>query len=201
VNTKTATLTRTNPLVREVVIMAFFAALTALGAQVAIRLPFSPVPVTLQVMMVIVAGLALGSRRGLTSQLAYLTAGAMGLAVFAGGSGGVAVLLGPTGGYLAAFPPAAFVAGLLSEKLGRDRAIGFVAASLAAIALIYCGGSLWLAVWLKTASLPASGDALAAALNLGVKPFILADLAKAIAAAIAIQEGRALLVRWLGVAD
>ena len=103
-------------LVRDLALATLFAALTALGAQIAVRLPFSPVPVTLQVLMVIGCGLILGSRRGLTSQLTYLAAGVLGLPVFAGGTGGPAVILGPTGGYLLAFPVAAFAAGWLSER-------------------------------------------------------------------------------------
>ena len=114
---RATTWAKTNALVSEVLVATFFATLTALGAQIAVRLPFSPVPATLQVLMVIVTGLALGSRRGFTSMVAYLTAGALGLPVFAGGNGGLVYLFGPTGGYLLAFPVAAFVAGRVSERL------------------------------------------------------------------------------------
>ncbi|MFC2046091.1 biotin transporter BioY [Chloroflexota bacterium] len=195
---RTTTFDRTNTLAREVLVIALFAALTALGAQVAIRLPFSPVPVTLQVLVVAGSGLALGARRGLMSQLAYLTAGALGLPVFAGGTGGLAVILGPTGGYLMAFPVAALAAGQLSETLERNGWVAATVASLVALAIIYGGGVLWLAVWLRGTGVPSFAPAIAEAWHLGVKPFIMLDLAKVLLAASAVGSSRAVLNRWFG---
>jgi biotin transport system substrate-specific component len=188
-----------NPLVRDLTLAALFAALTALGAQIAIRLPFSPVPVTLQVLMVIGSGLVLGSRRGLASQLTYLAVGVLGVPIFAGGTGGPAVILGPTGGYLLSFPVAAFTAGWLSERSKPGRRLGRIAASLAALILIYLGGASWLAVWLVATGAPSLPAALAGAWHLGVAPFFLADLAKAILAVVAIQ-GAYTLLPWVGSA-
>lgn len=195
---RATTFDKTHPLVREVIVIALFAALTALGARIAIRLPFTPVPVTLQVLMVIGAGLALGGRRGLMSQLAYLTAGALGLPVFAGGTGGLAVIFGPTGGYLMAFPVAALAAGLLSETLKRNGWVGPFVASLVALAIIYGGGVLWLAAWLRRTGVASFAAAVAEAWRLGVKPFLLVDLAKVVLAASAVGSSRALLTRWFG---
>lgn len=195
---RTTTFPRTSALAGNALLVAFFAALTALGAQIAIRLPFSPVPITLQVLMVIAAGLVLGSKRGFVSQLGYLTAGILGLPVFAGGTGGVAVLFGPTGGYLVAFPVAAFAAGWLSERLQGHARVGSFLAALAAIAILYVGGSLWLGVWLRGTAVHSLQAAYVGAWNLGVKPFILVDLAKALLAAAGVQGSRHLLTRWLG---
>lgn len=177
-----------NALVRDLTLAAVFAALTALGAQIAVRLPFSPVPITFQVLLVIGTGLVLGSRRGLTSQLVYLATGAMGLPTFAGGTGGPAVLFGPTGGYLLAFPAAAFAAGWLRERAVPSGRLCWLTASLLALALVYVGGASWLAVWLSANGAPSPQAALAEAWKLGVVPFLLADVAKVLVA-IAVAQG------------
>src|ERR1044071_1795463 len=87
-----------------------FAAAVAAASQGAIPLPFTPVPLTLQPMLVILAGMMLGPAAGAASMALYLAAGAAGLPVFTPlGAPGIARLLGPTGGYLLAYPAAAFV--------------------------------------------------------------------------------------------
>src|ERR687897_3048574 len=90
---------------------ALMAAVTAVAAQIAVPLPFSPVPFTLQVLAVILSGLLLGPRYGALAQAIYLLIGAVGVPVFAQFKGGLGVLLGPTGGYLLSYPIAAAVAG------------------------------------------------------------------------------------------
>ncbi len=163
-----------------------FAALTVMAARIAIPLPFSPVPVTLQVLAVILSGLVLGSRRGALSQVEYLALGLVGLPVFAGGVG-PAALWGPTGGYLLSFPVAAFAAGWVSERLRTGDKIGILLASLAAIVVIYVGGAAWLTVWL--------GGNLGRAWTLGVAPFVLVDVVKALVAASVVGGGRAFVAR------
>jgi biotin transport system substrate-specific component len=163
--------------------VALFAAFTALAARVAIPLPFTPVPVTLQVMAVLLAGLVLGPRGGAVSQLAYLVAVAAGLPLDARGLG-PAALLGPTAGYLLGFAPAAFVTGWLAERLRGARLGSFVAA-LAGVAVIYACGLAWLT--------PTAGS-LGAAWALGAAPFIVVDLGKALVAAAVAGSGRTLLV-------
>ena len=99
------------------------AALTAAAAQVSIPLPFTPVPFTLQPMVVLLGGAALGARLGMSAQVLYLLAGIAGLPVFAASPvlpPGALRLLGPTGGYLMAYPFAAFLTGWLAER-GFDR--------------------------------------------------------------------------------
>jgi biotin transport system substrate-specific component len=124
----------------------------ALLAQVAIPLPFTPVPITGQTLGVLLVGAALGSRLGFMALLAYLLEGAMGLPVFAGGTGGLAKILGPTGGFLLAFPLAAGLVGLLVERLGLDRSfLGTLLAMLLGNALIYLLGLPWLWAWLMGA--------------------------------------------------
>ena len=151
-----------------------FAAALAAASQVAIPLPGTPVPMTLQPLVVVLAGLWLGPVAGATSMALYLLAGAAGLPVFAPmGAPGFARLLGPTGGYLWAYPVAAFVAGLVVARR-RDFAFRLLAAT-AGIATIHLGGFLQL--------LALTGDA-ERALALGAAPFLLLDLVKVLAAAV-----------------
>jgi len=181
---------------REGAAVATFAALTAVAAQITLRLPFSPVPVTLQVLAVIVSGFALGPRDGWASQVAYLAAGAAGLPVFAGWTGGLSVLFGPTAGYLVAFPAAAFVAGLLGQKMGRLGWGARLAAGLCAVSVIYVGGAVWLTAWLFAVDGGGLASAMSGAWLLGIKPFLVADLAKGVVASGAVDGARHLVGRF-----
>src|SRR6478752_2412993 len=94
-----------------------FAAILAAAAQVTLPIPGTPVPFSLQPLVVVLAGLMLGPVAGAASMVLYLAAGAAGLPVFAPiGAPGVARFFGPTGGYLIAYPAAAFVAGALNRR-------------------------------------------------------------------------------------
>src|SRR5437763_10199077 len=116
-----------------------FAAAVAAASQIAIPLPWTPVPITLQPMLVILAGMLLGPAAGAASMLLYLTAGAAGLPVFTPlGAPGFARFLGPTGGYLIAYPAAAYIAGILSQR--ATSLVGRWLAGVAGIAVIYIGG-------------------------------------------------------------
>jgi biotin transport system substrate-specific component len=153
--------------------IAGFAVALAAASQVALPIPGTPVPMTLQPLVVVLAGLWLGPAAGAASMALYLMAGAAGLPVFAPmGAPGFARLLGPTGGYLWAYPVAAGVAGLLARRR-RDFLMRAVAAA-AGIAVIHLGGFLQL--------LAITGNA-AQALALGATPFLLLDLLKVLAAA------------------
>jgi biotin transport system substrate-specific component len=119
----------------------------AAAAHVAIPLPFTPVPLTLEPLAVLGVGLALGPVAGFFTMLAYLAEGALGLPVFAPtGLGGIAQLLGPTGGFLLAYPLAAAIAGGLTRLFAR-RIPPFPAALMGctvAIALLFVSGAAWL---------------------------------------------------------
>ena len=160
----------------------FMIALTAAAAQISFPIPGTSVPFTLQPMVVILAGAALGSRLGAASQFAYLMLGIAGLPVFAASPllpQGAARLLGPTGGYLMAYPVAAFVTGLLAERGVTRRLSTAIASMLAGIAVIYAGGLTWLAgAHVGTWSL---------AIAAGAAPFLIADICKAVLAAVALR--------------
>jgi biotin transport system substrate-specific component len=141
-------------------------------AQLAIPLPFTPVPITGQTLGLLLVGAALGSRRGAASMALYLAEGAAGLPFFAGGAGGLHVLLGPGGGYLVGFLPAAFCVGLLAER-GFDRRFGSaVLAFCLGELIVYLHGVPWLALFVG------ADRALAA----GFWPFLPGAVVKAVAA-------------------
>ena len=103
--------------------VVFVTVLTAAAAQLSFPLPFTPVPFTIQPMIVLIGAAALGSRLGALSQILYLMLGIAGLPVFAFSPElpqGFARLLGPTGGYLMAYPIAAFVTGLARRARSRS---------------------------------------------------------------------------------
>jgi len=165
------------------------AAVTAVAAQIAVPLPFSPIPFTLQVLAVVLSGLLLGPLRGALAQAVYVLIGAVGAPVFAGFSGGFGSIAGPTGGYLVSYPIAAALAGLAASAMRdatRRRALwtGFLW-GCAALAVIYALGTVWLAV--------VTGLPLPVAVAQGVAPFVVFDLVKvALAALVAVGAAPAI---------
>lgn len=159
-----------------ITISSFFAALTFLGAQLALHV--GPVPITFQTFFVILAGLIAGSRAGLFSQLIYLALGLAGVPVFAGFKGGLAVLNGPTAGYLLSFPIASFIAGLIfNPKTRRTTLRGFVAC-LIAEAIVYGFGLPWLIFWLSSLGGLQAVEAISRAITMGALIFIPGDALK-----------------------
>ena len=161
---------------KRMVYAALMAALTAAGAYIAI--PVGPVPIVLQNLFIMLAGLLLGGRWGLISVAVYLLAGAVGLPVFAGGTGGIGKFVGPTGGYLLGFAAAAYLIGIISES-GRGRVAIDVIAMVAGTLIIYAFGVSWLKV--------VTGMSFSKALTVGMLPFLIGDVLK-IAAAIPIAR-------------
>ena len=132
--------------VRHIALVAIGVLLIALGAKISILLPDNPVPITGQTFGVLVAGGALGFRRGIAAAGIYVLLGVVGLPFFAFGDTGIQILWGARGGYLIGFIVAAAIVGRLAE-LGWDRNIlGAVGAMLIANAAIYVIGVPWLAV-------------------------------------------------------
>ncbi len=127
-----------------------------------VYLPFTPVPVTMQVFTVLFCGIALGKTWALVSQLEYLMLGLAGFPLFAGFKNGIAVLLGPTGGYVIGFAAAAFVTGFVYKKLSAKfsgSGIDVFMACLCGLAVIYTSGFVHLAGFLYLGSNLAGGAA------------------------------------------
>jgi biotin transport system substrate-specific component len=168
---------------RAALLVVLGSALLTLSAKV--QVPFYPVPITMQTLVVLLIGIAFGFRLGVVTVLLYLAQGAAGLPVFAGTPEkgiGLAYMLGPTGGYLAGFVLGAAIAGWIAERR-RDPgalALAVIAGSLA----IYLPGVLWLAQFVGFGK----------AFELGLVPFLWGDTLKA-ALAIALALGGAALVR------
>jgi biotin transport system substrate-specific component len=163
---------------RRLVEFALGALVVAAAAQVAVPVPFSPVPMTLQPLAVLVVGGLLGAAGGGAALVLYLALGLLGFPVFAGGSAGVLHLLGPTGGYLLAFPLAAAIAGALARRGGVLRVL--LACALGMV-VIHAGGVAQLAVL--------GGDP-TLAFRVGFVPFLTGDLLKVgLAAAVVLGLG------------
>jgi biotin transport system substrate-specific component len=164
--------------VRHVGLVVAGALLIALCARIYIVVPGNPVPFTGQTFGVLLAGGALGFRRGLAASILYLAIGAIGLPVFAQGRAGLEVVYGATGGYLVGFILAAALVGRLAE-LGWDRSIwGGMAAMLLGSVVIYTVGVPWLAVTTY------SGDLGVGVAN-GLLPFLAWDAVKLALAGVA----------------
>ncbi|HEY7499508.1 MAG TPA: biotin transporter BioY [Vicinamibacterales bacterium] len=166
--------------------VCFMTILTAAAAQISVPLPFTPVPLTLQPMIVLLGGAALGSRLGMMSQVLYLAAGIAGLPVFAASPAlpsGILRLLGPTGGFLMAYPFAAFLTGWLAERGFDRRYLTSVVAMAAGLTVIFACGILWLAWFAAPARV-----GLARALSLGLYPFIVVDVVKVLLAAAVLPS-------------
>jgi len=169
--------------VRGMVYASLLAALT--GASGLFAFPIGPVPITLQVLFVLLSGGLLGPKWGPASMAIYLLMGLAGLPVFAGGTSGIGRLLGPTGGYLAGFLVASLAVGLLAAKTRSFPRL--LAAMVVGLAVIYGLGVCWLSL---SARMPWGR-----ALVLGVLPFLPADALKLVIAAAVVSRTGPLLGR------
>jgi len=170
------------------VLACFFAALTTVGAYIALPFPGSPVPIVLQNLFIMLSALLLGPTWSLVSVLIYLALGALGLPVFAGGTGGFARFMGPTGGYLVGYIPGVLAMGAIS-RAGARRPWKDAAAIVVGMSIVYACGLLWLknainADWPK-------------ALAVGLLPFVPGDILKTAVAAISAPRLRRILDRSL----
>jgi len=196
----------------KVVGVATFVILTAVSAKVKIPLPFTPVPITLQVFFVLLSGSVLGSNLGALSQGIYIFLGLIGLPVWSGEGSGWQYFFGPTGGYLVGFIAAAYVVGIFTSKKDskfRINSFSFlfgqtfsfskrkslvgnilfpVVGYVAGVILIYAPGCLWLAIWANLFN-GLSWD-VATVLQKGALPFIAVDILKAFAAVLVLWMGR-----------
>ena len=181
-NPSTMTNTQSKKPVLRITLIALFAALIAGGSFVAIPLPFSPVPIVLQNLFIVLAGLVLGPVMGSSAVLLYLFAGAVDLPVFAGASGGIAFFVSPTGGFLIGYFFAALCAGLVAGKPKENTSsFRIVTAAVLGFLVVYIPGLLWLqhfmGSWIKT-------------FTAGFFPFLIGDGIKAVIVSLAAKRLR-----------
>ena len=184
----------------DAALVVLFSLFVALTAQIAIPLPFTPVPITAQTLGVLITGAVLGPRLGTLAMLVYLSEGLLGLPVFSLGRSawtpssipGLPMIIGPTAGYLFSYPLAALLVGILATR-GWDRRIAkAVPAMLLGNLVILTVGFLWLAA--ATALLKGGVD-VRTLLMASVVPFIPGDLLKIGIAALVLPGAWALIRR------
>jgi biotin transport system substrate-specific component len=171
----------------RIISVAVFVILTTLGAFVRIPLPFSPVPLTLQTLFVLLSGAILGSNLGTISQLSYILLGVAGIPIFTGAGSGLVSLFGPTGGYLWGFIFAAMFTGRFITHTDKLSSV-FGILCIADLLILVCG-----TVWLKFLS----GYSLGKVLLIGFIPFIPGDLLKAWSASILYMRLKPRLIEIL----
>jgi biotin transport system substrate-specific component len=160
----------------------------ALAASAKLQVPFYPVPMTMQSLVVLLLGMAFGWRLGAATVLLYLLEGAFGLPVFAGTPEkgiGIAYMMGPTGGYLIGFVAAAALTGWLAER-GWDRSLWRSAAALSlGHAVLFLTGLAWLAVYIGWPR----------AVAFGLMPFLAGTVVKTALGVALVRAGWAMLGR------
>ena len=165
-----STLSKMN--IRQMTLVSLFAALTAVGAFISI--PLQPVPITLQTLFTLLAGMILGSTLGATSQIIYVLLGIIGLPVFAGFKAGIGILFGPTGGFLFGFIISAYVIGKIIEVKKEKNIFYYLLAGLIGTLIIYIIGVTQLSL--------VTGMGVKRAIAVGMFPFLPGDILKVIAA-------------------
>ena len=160
---------------KPLIFAALFAALTAAVAPFKIPLGFTPVPITLQTLVVLMSGAMLGPYYGALAMILYVVVGALGLPVFAGGGSGIGAILGPTGGYLISYFIAAFVIGKYLWARKNPKYLDYVIAMIAGTIIIYALGAGW--------GMLVTGLGVMAILVGWVLPFIIGDTIKLLVAA------------------
>jgi biotin transport system substrate-specific component len=166
-----------NVYAKNAILVVGFALFTALMAQLSFKLDFTPVPITGQTLAVLLSGAALGTTLGAASQAAYIVMGFV-LPFYADGKHGWAQFTGSTFGYFVGFVVAAALVGYMAEKRNDRNVISAFLAFLAGSAVIYVFGAAWLAHFLH---IPVANGT-TNAIGLGVAPFLIGDLVKAMIA-------------------
>ena len=179
---------------KMLVLTAMMTAVTAVCAVISVPLPFSPVPVSLATLAVLLSGGVLGAKYGATSQAIYLLLGAVGVPIFHSFTGGLGILVGPTGGFLVGYILMAAVFGFFcSQSANRQKnsaplqgsgdvskgtkpqVLWFLLSAVIATLACYIPGAAWFMFVTK--------NGLAAALAMAIIPFIPVDILKCVIAA------------------
>ena len=153
---------------KELILCGIFAALIAILAQISIPLPFTTIPLTLQIVAIGVTGIILGSKCGFISILIYILIGAMGVPVFAGFKGGLSALFGPTGGFILGFPIMVGIIGYVKEKFNSPMLT--VISLVLGLFIDYITGTILFSL--------ITGNTIINSIMLCVIPFIIVDFIK-----------------------
>jgi len=162
---------------QKMTLSALICALLCVLAQIVIPLP--PVPISLALLAVFIAGAQLGPSWGTAAVCCYILLGAAGVPVFAGFGGGLSVLLGPTGGFLWGYIGCAWLVGKLSARFGFSRR-SLILSMSAGTALCYLTGLLWFML--------VTGTEFAGSLTVCVLPFLPGDILKVLFAAALVRR-------------
>ncbi|MDD4571308.1 MAG: biotin transporter BioY [Clostridia bacterium] len=169
--------------IRIMTLVGLMVAVCGICAQIAIPLPFSPVPLTLQTLAIMVAAMMLGPRWGTLVMLVYVAAGSVGIPVFAQAKAGIGALAGATGGFIWGFIPGAFVMGLLAGETQKDLKFSkALVSALAGLAIIYCCGVIQLSL--------VAGLSIGQAILVGVLPYLPLEAVKILLAAKIVSSVR-----------
>lgn len=163
---------------RNLILCAFFAAITAVLSQIIIPIPLL-VPINLATLSVLLAGGLLGAAGGAVSQAVYVLMGALGVPVFANFHGGFQTIAGPTGGYIIGYILCAWLTGLLLRRLPQTIVFHMLAMVIGTLAL-YTLGTAWFMYLQNVALLPALG--------MCVIPFLAGDAFKIVLAAFLVKK-------------
>ena len=161
--------------VKDMTVIALVTAVICIIAPFSIPIAISPIPITLALFALFLAGIILGKWKGVVCTVIYLLLGLVGLPVFSGFSGGFAKLAGPTGGYLIGFLFMIPLTGILFEKTGKSFWKQFGAMVLGTL-VCYLFGTVWLCLQLNLDFI--------GGLGVGVIPYLPGDTAKIILAAL-----------------
>jgi biotin transport system substrate-specific component len=169
---------------KNLVLIALFAAITAVIAPFTIPLPFSPVPLSLSLFAVFLSGAILDKYSAFISQTVYILLGAVGLPIFSGFRGGLSVIAGATGGYIISYAFVAFFIALILEKTGKNY-FTYALSMLLSIIICYSFGVAWLAFVMKISFFEA--------FLVGAVPYIAFDTIKALlCAAVAVPINKSI---------
>jgi biotin transport system substrate-specific component len=172
----------------KMILCALFAALTAILSQIAI--PIGPVPINLATFVVFCAAALLGSKLGALSLIIWALLGIVGTPVFSMYRSGLGALMGPTGGYIIGYIPAAFITGLLIEKLNKENKIFiYPVAMLTGMLTYFILGTAWF--------MYSTSTGLWDALMICVIPFLPGEFIKILAATLISKRIRPMLQRKL----
>ncbi|HEX2937597.1 MAG TPA: biotin transporter BioY [Ruminiclostridium sp.] len=164
---------------KNMILVALFAAMSAAGAF--IKIPVGPVPISLQTLFTILAGIIIGPYLGALSQIIYIFIGLIGIPVFTSG-GGPSYIFSPTFGFLLGFILSSFVSGTISSKIAKNSFLKYIIACIAASASVYLIGVPYMYLIMKYSM--NTNISFFTALKTGCILFIPGDIAKSLLASI-----------------